>query len=342
MATDDVVRVLSTVDLPESEVRAVCGISSRVELVHVGPDPQAWMSTLPEAEIWLGQVHQALLAPQFGPKLRWMQVGSAGVEALVDNTAVDWKVIVTNASGVQSVGIAEYVMGMLLVFARKFPVLLHNHEQRNWPTGEGLWAKLEGTELRGRTLGMIGYGSIGSAVAQLAHAFGMRVLACKRQPTVHQVPRWNPPGAGDPGGLIPERFYGPEQLCECVAGCDYVVVACPMTRETRGMINETLLRAMQPHAVLINVGRGGVMDEEALGRALRGGWIAGAALDVVAREPLPEDSILFDLPNLFITPHISSFTEAYGPRLIELFSENLRRYLTGRPLVNVVDHQRGY
>jgi phosphoglycerate dehydrogenase-like enzyme len=191
-------------------------------------------------------------------------------------------------------------------------------------------------------LGLVGYGSIGSAVAQLAHAYGMRVLACKRDPGVHAVPRWNPTGAGDPTGTLPERWFGPQQLHEMLGLCDYVVLAVPVTSATRNMIGEDALRAMSRQAIFVNVGRGALVQEPALARALREGWIAGAAIDVTCREPLPAESELYDAPNLIITPHISSATRRYYERLTDLFLLNLERFSAGSPLLNTLNRDLGY
>jgi phosphoglycerate dehydrogenase-like enzyme len=196
--------------------------------------------------------------------------------------------------------------------------------------------------LRGATLGIAGYGSIGRAVANLARGFGTRVLATKRSPAEKRDAGYTHPGAGDPEGAIPERIYGPEGLAEMVGRCDYVVLCLPSTPDTDGVVGERVLRAMRPSAYLVNVGRGTVVDEPALVRALKEGWIAGAGLDVFAREPLPVESELWDLPNVICTPHVSNNTADYERDSLGFFAHNLRRYLAGEPLLNVVDLRRGY
>lgn len=189
---------------------------------------------------------------------------------------------------------------------------------------------------------MVGYGSIGREVARLAHAFGMRVLAVKRDPAHRADHGWRLPGTGDPDGVIPERYYAPHQLTEMLPQCDFVVLAVPMTGATRRLIGETELRARQPTACLVNVARGGVVDEPALIQALEEGWIAGAGLDVFSQEPLPADSPLWWLDNVILAPHVAGFTLDYDRWATDLFAENLRRYLAGEPLLNLVDRECGY
>jgi phosphoglycerate dehydrogenase-like enzyme len=195
--------------------------------------------------------------------------------------------------------------------------------------------------LKGRRIAIVGYGSLGREVARLARAFGLRVLVMSRSQE-RRDRGYCVAGTGDPEGTLPERWYGPGQLPEMLAEADFVVVAAPLTEETRGLIGEVELRAMRPNAYLVNVARGEVVDEAALLRALRQGWIAGAGLDVFEREPLPPESELWDLPNVIISPHVSGFTPLYDERATDLFAENLRRYLAGEELLNLVDKEKGY
>ena len=181
-----------------------------------------------------------------------------------------------------------------------------------------------------QTIGIIGLGRIGRRVAHLASAFGMRVLATSRSarsgdvdPAVHQL-------------------YPLQQLHELLQQCDYVVLAVPLTSETESLIGEAELRAMRPHAYLVNIARGRIIDEQALVRALREGWIGGAGLDVAAEEPLPADSPLYSMPNVILTPHISGVSVHYEQRLAALFADNLQRYRSGQALLNLYDSARGY
>jgi len=283
------------------------------------------------------------------PRLRWIQLHSAGADHLLDNPVMQSDVLVTTTSGLHAVRIAEYVFASILAFAYRVPLMLHYQRRRKWPSGR--WDLFAGLELREQTIGLVGYGSIGREVGRIAHALGMRVLASRRsagRPAAdHEYHRptsdkYHIPGTGDPEGVLVSRLYPPDKLTEMVAECDFVVVSTPLTPQTRGLINETVLRAMKPNAYLVNVGRGPVVDERALIRALREKWIAGAGLDVFEEEPLPADSPLWEMDNVIISPHVAGFTLRYDERAVEIFTENLRRYLAGERLLNLVDKSRGY
>ena len=190
-------------------------------------------------------------------------------------------------------------------------------------------------------MGIVGYGSIGREVGRLGKAFGMRVLALRRS-AGQAKEGYASEHTGDRAGAIPEQFYTPDQLHQMLSRCDYVVVALPLTHETKHLVGEAELRAMKASAYLVNIARGAIVDEQALVRALREGWIAGAGLDVFEREPLPDDSPLWAMDNVLISPHVAGFTPRYDERATALFVENLGRYLSGEPLLNLVDKTRGY
>ncbi|MDO8615923.1 MAG: D-2-hydroxyacid dehydrogenase [Dehalococcoidia bacterium] len=262
------------------------------------------------------------------PKLRWLQLTSAGVDRLLDAPVVRSRVTVTTASGIHAVPISEYVLGAMLAFAKGFPRALKAQ-------AEGTWRPFWPEELEGKTVGIAGMGAIGRRVAQLSRALGLRVLAMRRSAERRLV-------GGETGDPCVDELLPPSELPYLLAESDYVVVAAPLTPETRGMFGEAELRAMKPTAVIINIARGALIDEGALARALKERWIAGAALDVFEREPLPAESALWALDNVLLTPHISGGTPRYMERAVDLFCDNLRRYLDGRPLLNVVDPERGY
>jgi len=274
------------------------------------------------------------------PNLRWIQLHSAGADHLLGTPVWESDVPITTTSGLHATTIAEHVMALILAFNYRVPRVLHYQRQGTWPSGR--WGLFARNELRGQTIGVVGYGSIGREVARLAHAFGMRVLAAKRDPSDRADHGWRLPGTGDPDGSIPERYYAPDQLLEMLPQCDFVVLAVPMTGATRELIGEAELRAMKSTAYLINIARGGVVDEPALIRALQEGWIAGAGLDVFSQEPLPADSPLWRLDNVILSPHVAGFTLNYDRWATDLFAENLRRYLAGEPLLNLVNKERGY
>jgi phosphoglycerate dehydrogenase-like enzyme len=274
------------------------------------------------------------------PKLKWVQLHYAGVDHLRGHPIWNTDIVVTTASGIHAVPIGEFTFALILALARKIPKMVRLQERAEWPRNR--WELLSGLELRGKTIGIVGYGSIGREVGRIAkYGFHMRVLAMRR---TLQAPRrrYSEPGVGDPEGRIPERWFGPEEITEMARACDILVLAAPATQETRHLIGEAQLRAMKPHALLVNVARGELVDDRALVTALKEGWIAGAGMDAFAIEPLPRGHQLWHMDNVIVSPHVSGATGKYDERATELFAENLRRYLTGLPLLNVVPHDLQY
>jgi phosphoglycerate dehydrogenase-like enzyme len=246
--------------------------------------------------------------------------------------------VVTNARGVFSRPIAEYVLMMILSVSRKLPQLLELQRERTWQP-------LEGAELRDVTVGIVGLGSIGRAVGALATAFGCRVVAVRRHSDAGTSSLSGEGGDGADrsfGELMLDRVGGPESLPELLAESDFIVLAAPLTPETREMINAETLAMVKPGSWLINVARGRLIDESALRRALREGPLGGAVLDAFREEPLQPTSPFYDLPNAIITPHTSWSSGRVLDRSVELFCDNLRRFATGQPLINVVDPTVGY
>ncbi len=268
------------------------------------------------------------------PRLRWVHSASAGVERALTPAARDRGIVITNARGVFSRPIAEYVLMMILAVSRRLPQLLELQRERTWQP-------LEGAELRDVTVGIVGLGSIGRAVATLATSFGCRVVATRRRAEGDATAAANGNGAGADEPRL-ARVAGPEALPDLLAESDFVVLAAPLTRETQGMIGREELAAMKPGSWLVNVARGRLVDERALLRALREGPMGGAVLDTFADEPLPPQSPFYDLSNVIVTPHTSWSSGRVLDRSVELFCENLRRYASGEPLVNVVDPNAGY
>jgi phosphoglycerate dehydrogenase-like enzyme len=248
------------------------------------------------------------------PRLRWFHSFSAGVDHPAFRSLLERGVLLSNSSGSSSVPIAQYVIAMMLRAAKRLDALALAQRERRWQP-------VEAEELTGKTAGIVGVGHIGGEVARLAQALGMQVIGCRRRPgRVRCVDE-----------LVP-----PERLHELLARADFVVLTVPLSAQTDGLIDEAELRAMKQGAWLINVSRGRVVREEALLRALREGWIGGACLDVFEEEPLPPESELWSLPNVVVTPHNSGFSPLNFDRASELFLENLRRYVAGRPLRNRV------
>jgi phosphoglycerate dehydrogenase-like enzyme len=262
-------------------------------------------------------------------KLRWMHTPTAAVHSLLFPEMVMSDVVLSNAREVHGPVVAELVIAVIFALAKKIPQAARLQRKHVWGKS-AIWNDgPRPREVSGATLGLIGLGGIGRAVARMASALGMRVIAARECPEKER-----------PQGV--EAVYGPAEIDELLSQSDFVVVAAPLTEATRGLINADRLAAMRPDAYLINVGRGPHVDTAALVDALRNRRIAGAALDVFDQEPLPTESPLWDLENLLITPHTGSFTEKLWQRHYSVFSENLRRYLAHEPLLFVVDKQKGY
>lgn len=257
------------------------------------------------------------------PRLTWIHSFSAGVDRVATPIVLGRGLMVTNARGVFSRPIAEYVVMMCLAIARRLPQLLELQREQTWQP-------LRGTEMGGMTVGIVGFGSIGSEIARLLAPFEATIVATRRHPER---------GAADQPNV---ELLGVDKLNELLQRSDITVVAAPLTEETAGMIGAPQLQEMPAHAWLINIARGRLLDELALRRALEAGWIGGAVLDVFNEEPLPPDSPLYSTPNLIITPHTSWSSDRVVERSINLFVENLRRFAAGEPLENLVDLDAGY
>jgi D-2-hydroxyacid dehydrogenase (NADP+) len=257
------------------------------------------------------------------PALNWVQAMSAGVDKLLDDEFRRHPVIVTNVSGIHAATIGEFVLAQILMFAKQMPACFQLKQAKQW---KHLWP----VSVRSKTVGIVGLGNIGREVARLSAEFGMKVTAVRR--SAREEGR-----AGHVDVLLPA-----DELPQLLAESDFLVLSLPLTPETLGLIGEKELRLMKPGSYLINISRGPIVDEPALIRALEEKRIAGAGLDVFATEPLPIESKLWDLPNVIFSPHIAGVMQNYDLLATRIFAENLKRYLAGDNLLNVVDKQRGY
>ena len=336
---DNTIHVIINADITDTIVEQLRAVSPRLHIERYYPNvpESAWAN----AEV-LFISGRNLPDPTQAPRLRWIQTFSAGLDHILDLPIVQAEdVEITSTSGMHATQMAEFSLMMMLAFEYKLPKMLELQHKAEWP--ESRYDIFSPLALRGQTLGIVGYGSIGRELARIADALGMVVVASKRN--VKQTAdeeSYTEAGTGDPAGDIPTRLYPSEAVASMVSVCDYVVITVPRTKDTYHLFNEEVLNAMKKTAVLINVGRGGVIDEDALVSALASGKIAGAALDVFEQEPLPADSPLWGLDNLIIAPHISGFTTRYDEKAAALFAENLERYLNNQPLFNRLDRGRGY
>jgi phosphoglycerate dehydrogenase-like enzyme len=255
------------------------------------------------------------------PLLRWHHAPNAGVNHILTPQYLERDLILTNGAGVHGIPIAEFVIAYLLAYSKRLPSLYKLQNEHNWQRG------LPIQELFEKTLLIIGAGGIGQEIAVRAKAFGMRIFGSSRHPK--QLPNF-------------DKVVGANEWKELLPEADFVVIATPLTPETKGMIDAETLRLFRPDSYLINIARGAIVDESALTKALQEGWIAGAALDTVFTEPLPAESPLWTLPNVFITPHCSGNSPRVKERTLALFLDNFNRYHQGKPLRNVVDKTAGY
>jgi phosphoglycerate dehydrogenase-like enzyme len=276
-----------------------------------------------------------LFAVRFSPEdfraakqLQWLHLSSAGATHVLFPEMIESDVIVTNSRGLYGIPIAEHVLGMMIILARKLHDAYRFQLEGKWPRREMFARYPTFSELHGQTVGIIGLGDIGLAVAERTKALGMRVIATKRK--VEAVPP------------CVDALLRPEGLPQLLQESAFVVIAAPLTPETQGLIGEQELRLMKPSAYIFNVGRGAIIQEAVLVRALKEGWIAGAGLDVTEVEPPPTDSELFRLPNVILTPHYSGLRSNYWKHALAIFTSNLKRFLRGEPLEKVVDKRAGY
>jgi phosphoglycerate dehydrogenase-like enzyme len=336
-----VIEVLVCVPDGDALTSRLQAVDARVRVRQAPDELRRWLSGAPDgdaawrvrveqqaadyldrAEVLVGAARLPREALDRAVRLRWVQVMGAGVENL---TLDDYRrLTLTNASGAAAVPMAEYAISLMLLFAKGFPHLIRRQLAGEWDS------QARPFEIAGATCGIIGLGAVGREVARLSRALGMHVVATRRSITA--------PTADALGcAVLPSA-----ELPALLERSDYVVVTVPLTTETRGLVGARELAMMKPAAVLINLARGPVIDERALIVALQAGEIAGAGLDVFEREPLPADSPLWNMANVVITPHYSYDSPQYHERRLDLFCDNLRRYLAGAPLRNVVDVDHGY
>jgi phosphoglycerate dehydrogenase-like enzyme len=277
---------------------------------------------LAKAEVLFGFIPPQNITKR-APNLKWFQAISAGVDRHRDTEIWRSRITITGVSGIHAIPISEFVMGLILMFTKNMPQSFQMKQKRQWH-------RYLPRTLHGKTVGIVGLGHIGGEVARLAKAFGMRVIATRR--SIIQAGK-----ARNVDLLLPG-----DRIKEMLAESDYVALCVPLTPETHHIIGEVELKVMKPTAYIINIGRGSLIEEEAMIRALDEKRIAGAGLDVTAIEPLPLESRLWDFENVILTPHVAGGMEDYMLRAADIFCDNLRRYLSGKKLLNVINRERGY
>jgi phosphoglycerate dehydrogenase-like enzyme len=294
--------------------------------VVVSLDPEIFASAAPEAGVLLNSsapIDRVRAVWNMAPKLRWVHSLSAGVENSLFPELISSPVPLTNSRGIFARSLGEFAIGAALYFDKDLERM--KRQQRS-----GKWEPFDVQELYAKTMGIVGYGSIGRAAARLAHAFGMKVLALRRKP------------AHSDGDTLLDGVFPPERINDLMAQSDFVVVAAPLTPQTSGMVGSAQIAAMKPSAIFINVGRGPVVDEPALIAALKDKRIRGAALDVFDKEPLPEGHPFYSMENVLLSPHCADHTPGWIESAVEFFLDNFERFRKGEPLENIVDKHAGY
>lgn len=339
----DAPEVLLLVEAPAEQVTRIRAAVPRAQ-VRVGPPIDDAAATVPDdllagCECLLCDVPPANLAA--ATRLRWIQLASAGYSQVIGLGLEDRGIRVTNALGNFDVPIAEWNVMMMLLWHRHLLEMLANQRTAHWDRA----ARFQ-RELRGSVVGFHGYGGIARETARIAKAMGLVVHALTRSGTVAtRDMAYRVPGTGDPDGVLCDRVFAPHEEAEFFGGLDYLILAMPITPQTKGIMGERQLRMLRPHAVLINPARAGLVEEQALIRCLREGWIRGASCDVHYAYPLPADHPLWSLPNVVLTPHISgsSASTHFLERIYDIFSLNLARLVAGEPLLNELsaDQLRG-
>jgi len=271
---------------------------------------------------WSGPTYLLRSVYLASPKLRWVHSRSAGLDNVLFPELVDGPVPLTNGTGVFSQSLGEFTLASILFFSKDFPRMLRNQRAERWE-------QFDVEEIAFNTVGIVGYGDIGRAVAVRVKAMGMKVLALKR----------HAPAASDP---LVDSFYRPEEMAAMLGRCDYVVVAAPLTEETRHMLSDAAFAAMKSSAVVINVGRGPVIDQAALVNALKQKKIRGAALDVFEQEPIPPGDPIWKFDNVLISPHCADHTKDWLNDAMRFFLEQYERFTRGEPLRNLVEKHLGY
>ncbi len=323
--------VVTNFALNETQLKSIHQVSPKIEVVRVsGDDASAYAPYLDQMEVGFCMLRFPTGVADGAPNLRWVHTSAAGVDGFEGSGLLGGPFTLTTSNGLHRLQMAEYITTMMLMLARNMPMYLKAQAEHRWL---GPRDRPNPTEIGGKTLSILSLGNIGDEAAKRAKAFGMRVIGTRRSVTLEQAA--NKPSYVDE--LLPVS-----EKNTLISQADYLLLSLPLTGETRGMLGEKELRSMKPTSFVINISRGAIIDEAAITRALKEGWIAGAALDVFTTEPLPAESPLWDLPNAIITPHVSGPSEHYSDRCVDIFCQNLERYVAGEALLNVYESERGY
>jgi phosphoglycerate dehydrogenase-like enzyme len=338
---DDPIQVLITLAFTDELVKQISDVSPRLNVEKVVSRKTEEVSDEVWKRVEVLYTNRILPRPEQAPHLRWIQFHWAGLDHALEEPILQREGMnITNMSGASASQMGEHAIMMMLALGHHLTDILSHQKKADWPSGR--WELFTPHELRGSTVGIVGYGSIGRQIARMLQVLGATVLATKRDVLHPEDTGYIVEGLGDPGGDLVNRLYPPQALCSMLKECDYVVVTLPRTTATRGLLGAKELSSIKPTAFLVDISRGEIVDHSALIPLLREHKIAGAALDVFPVEPLPADSPLWKLPNVILTPHIAGFSSLYDQRAVDLFIQNLQRYLEGLPLNNRLDLKLEY
>ena len=312
--------------IPPEGVAALRERFPAIQFIHATTPEQraAGLNDCDAAYTWILNAGELASAP----KLRWVHTSAVAVETLCLPDLFSRGIAVSNTRGVQAVPIAEHVMAVVLALSKQLPFVIENQQRARWAQNEFIVDRLPWL-LKGRTLGLIGVGTIGSEIARRAGAFDMRVIALRRRPAYGVI------------GHV-ERVYGRDELEDFLGQCYVLVIAAPLTPETHSMMGAAQFAQLPRGALVINVGRARIIDTDALITSLASGHLGGASLDVFPQEPLPADHPLWKAPNVILTPHTSGFRQGHWDEVVQLFGDNIERFLTGQPLKFRVEPELGY
>jgi len=313
-------KILSQVELKDEEIARLKAVVPDLEVLVVGRSMDDALKEISDSDIFFGRIPRPLFLA--AKRLRWVQAFGAGVETCIFPELVQSDVVLTNTSGAFNQVMADHAFALILAIGRGIAQCVRVQSQKVWKRIRTL------RQLAGQTLGVIGLGNIGREIARRGKAFGMKVVAAD----VRSMER----------PAFVDELWDIKDIDRVLEESDYLVIAAPLTPETRGMVGAAELHKMKPTAHLINIGRGAIIDEAALIDALKNGVIAGAGLDVFEKEPLPPDSELWDMENVIISPHIGGAAPESRTLSFEIFLDNFRKFVAGEPLRNVVDKYRGY
>jgi phosphoglycerate dehydrogenase-like enzyme len=338
--SDEMINVLFTLSFPQEMIERLKGISPRLA---IRVQPAKALEDIPEemwAEVEILYTVTVLPPPEAAPQLRWVQMHYAGIDHVLDHPLLESDVTVTTMSGASAPQMAEFALLGMLAMGRRLHTLLADTPATQW--AKDRYTRYQPLDLRGSTVGIVGYGSIGREIGRLCHALGMEVLASKLDLMKLEDEGYQIEGLGDPGADYPHRLYPPQAMGSMAGLCDFLVITLPLSDDTRGIINAAVFEAMRPTAYLVDISRGGVVNGADLLEALRNKQLAGAWLDVFEEEPLAVDHPFWEMDNVILTPHIAGASSLYLERATDVMATNLQRYLAEQPLINRFDRRRGY